>query len=91
MSIAYTLYEIIDLAFRIYTFMIIAYVLMSWVPQMRETPIGQLLERLVEPYMAPFRRFIPPLGFIDISPIVALIALHFARDGVYMLFNLLFF
>jgi YggT family protein len=49
---------------------------------MRDTGIGQLLERLVEPYLAPFRRFIPPLGFIDISPIVALIALRLAYSGL---------
>lgn len=77
------LITVLDFAFTVYEFMIIAYILMSWVPQMRETGIGQLLERLVEPYLAPFRRFIPTLGFIDISPIVALIALRFAQSGLY--------
>jgi YggT family protein len=76
------IFTIVSYAFTVYQFMVIAYVLMSWVPQMRETSIGQLLERLVEPYLAPFRRFIPPLGFIDISPIVALIALNFAHRGL---------
>lgn len=76
------LLTVLDFAFTVYRFMIIAYILMSWVPQMRDTGIGQLLERLVEPYLAPFRRFIPPLGFIDISPIVALIALHLAYEGL---------
>jgi YggT family protein len=76
------LLTVINFAFTVYQYMIIAYVLMSWVPQMRYTGIGQLLERLVEPYLAPFRRFIPTLGFIDISPIVALFALHFARIGL---------
>ncbi|GEB33054.1 MULTISPECIES: YggT family protein [Brevibacillus] len=75
-------FTILDYAFGVYQFMIIAYILMSWVPQMRETGIGQLLERLVEPYLAPFRRFIPTLGFIDISPIVALLALRFAYFGL---------
>lgn len=77
------LLKILDFAFTVYQYMIIGYILMSWVPQMRETSIGQLLERLVEPYLAPFRRFIPPLGFIDISPIVALIALRFAYYGLF--------
>lgn len=77
------LLTILDFAFTVYQYMIIAYILMSWVPQMRVTGIGQLLERLVEPYLAPFRRFIPSLGFIDISPIVALIALRFASYGLF--------
>ena len=76
------LLTVINFAFTVYQFMIIAYILMSWVPQMRDTGIGQLLERLVEPYLAPFRRFIPPLGFIDFSPIVALIALRLAYEGL---------
>ncbi|MGG1661668.1 YggT family protein [Brevibacillus sp. NRS-1366] len=77
------LLTVLNFAFTVYQFMIIAYILMSWVPQMRSTGIGQLLERLVEPYLAPFRRFIPTLGFIDISPIVALIALRFAYEGLF--------
>jgi len=84
------LFIIIDYAFLIYRYMLIAYVLMSWVPQMRDTGIGQLLERLVEPYLAPFRRFIPPLGFIDLSPIVAFFALIFAHSGLISLLELLF-
>lgn len=85
----YVVERIIDYAFSIYQFMVIAYVLMSWVPQMRETSIGQLLERLVEPYLAPFRRFIPAIGFIDISPIVALFALYFAQDGLITLLRMI--
>ena len=82
------LFTIIDYAFLIYRYMLIAYVLMSWVPQMRDTGIGQLLERLVEPYLAPFRRFIPPLGFIDLSPIVAFFALIFAHSGLILLLTM---
>lgn len=73
---------IIPLAFEIYYYMIIVYILMSWIPQVRETSFGELLGKLVEPYLEIFRRFIPPLGMIDISPIVALFALHFAQLGL---------
>ncbi|ERI06915.1 YggT family protein [Aneurinibacillus aneurinilyticus] len=73
---------IIGFAFNIYYYMIIIYILMSWLPQLRETSFGEMLGRLVEPYLQIFRRFIPPLGMIDISPIVALFALHFAQRGL---------
>ncbi|MGC5325633.1 YggT family protein [Brevibacillus sp. SYSU BS000544] len=85
----YYIDTIIQYAFTIYRYMIIAYILMSWVPQMRETSIGALLERLVEPYLAPFRRFVPSLGIIDISPIVALFALFFAELGLRSLIDML--
>jgi YggT family protein len=67
---------------QIYYYMIIGYVLLSWFPNARESFIGNLLGTLVEPYLRPFRRFIPSIGPIDISPIVALIALYFVALGI---------
>ncbi|WP_274651840.1 YggT family protein [Paenibacillus humicola] len=68
---------------RIYTFMIIGYTLLSWLPNARESFVGQLLAKVVEPYLTPFRRIIPPIGgMLDISPIVALIALQFVAAGI---------
>ena len=87
---ALLLLRVVNFLFEVYYYMVIAYILMSWVPQMRDTKIGQLLERLVEPFLAPFRRFIPSLGVIDISPIVALAALYFAQSGVTTLIIMLF-
>jgi YggT family protein len=63
---------------------------MSWFPNARESSIGQFIGRLVEPYLSIFRRFIPPIGgMLDLSPIVAFIALQFIHSGVkYLLFML---
>ncbi|PZD93877.1 YggT family protein [Paenibacillus sambharensis] len=67
----------------IYSFIIIAYILLSWLPNARESFIGEFLGKLVEPYLAPFRRIIPPIGgMLDISPIVALFALRFIAAGL---------
>ncbi|WP_281170129.1 YggT family protein [Paenibacillus pinihumi] len=67
----------------IYTFMIIGYVLLSWLPNARESFIGQFLGKLVEPYLSIFKRFIPPIGgMLDISPIVAVFALRFVAMGL---------
>ncbi|GFN30414.1 YggT family protein [Paenibacillus xylaniclasticus] len=75
--------EFVFLLERIYTFMIIGYVLLSWLPNARDSFIGQLLGKLVEPYLSVFRRFIPPIGgMLDISPIVAVFALNFVAYGV---------
>ncbi|WP_047151569.1 YggT family protein [Aneurinibacillus tyrosinisolvens] len=83
------LLNLVSYAFNIYYYMIIIYIFMSWVPQVRETSFGQLLGRLVEPYLQIFRRFIPPLGMIDISPIVALVALYFAQIGLFSIVTML--
>jgi YggT family protein len=73
----------INTLIEIYTYMLIAYVLLSWLPAAKESFIGEILGRLCEPYLSIFRRFIPPIaGVIDISPIVALIALRFVGQGI---------
>lgn len=69
-------------AISIYTILVVIYILMSWVPSTRETGFGKFLGRIVEPYLEIFRKFIPPLGMIDISPIVAIFALRFIGRGI---------
>jgi YggT family protein len=85
----YTIREILSTAIQLYSYAIIGYILMSWFPNARESGIGKFLATICEPYLEPFRRFVPPLGMIDISPIVALIALNLAEVGVHGLFNTL--
>ncbi|MFF2886736.1 YggT family protein [Paenibacillus sp. NPDC057967] len=74
---------LIGTAGTIYSYLIIGYVLLSWFPNARESFIGQLLGRIVEPYIGIFRRFIPPIGgVLDLSPIVAIFALRFIVIGL---------
>ncbi|UQD51635.1 YggT family protein [Bacillus methanolicus] len=73
--------------FEIYSWALIIYILMSWFPNARESAIGQFLARICEPYLEPFRRLIPPIGMIDVSPIVAFLVLKFARYGVVQVFT----
>jgi len=75
-------------AMQIYWFVCIIYIFMSWVPNARESGFGQTIAKMVEPFFAPFRQIIPPLGMIDISPIVAIFSLRFAMGGVEYLFSL---
>ncbi len=83
------LLNLINLAFYIYSILIIIYVLSSWLPQLRQSAFGIVLGKIVEPYLSVFRRFIPPLGMIDLSPIVALFALQFVQRGLIFLISLL--
>jgi len=84
--------DYIGILFQIYSYMIIIYVLMSWLPSVRESFIGELLGKLVEPYLRPFRRLIPPIGgILDISPIIAYFALGFVAQGLITVIDFLFF
>lgn len=76
---------------EIYYWLIIIYILMSWLPNARESSFGEILGKIVEPYLAPFRRFIPPIfGMIDISPIIAIIALRYAATGLVAILSNIF-
>jgi YggT family protein len=77
------IFKIVEVVYNIYFYMILVYILMSWLPNARQSFIGELLGKFVEPYLSPFRRFIPPImGMIDISPIVALYVLNLAQFGL---------
>lgn len=84
-----TVASIIILLMNIYSWLIIIYILMSWVPNARESGFGQMLGQIVEPYLEPFRKIIPPIGMLDISPIVAILALKIAEAGVVAIFEML--
>lgn len=75
------------LLFKFYSYALIVYILMSWLPGARESAIGEFLGRICEPYLEQFRRFIPPLGMIDLSPIVGILTLQLASYGLMSLFD----
>jgi len=78
------IFTIIGTAFSIYYFCLIGYILMSWIPALQDSAVGRFLETVCEPYLGIFRKFIPPIGMIDISPIIAIFVLRFLQQGVYI-------
>lgn len=69
---------LVDLIFTVLIFAIIARAILSWFPQdpYRPNPLVVWLNRITDPILDPIHRFIPPIGMMDISPIIALIALQ---------------
>jgi len=60
-----------------YFFLIIASVILSWVGGHTRHPVVPLVYQLTEPVLRPFRKVIPPIAGIDLSPLFALIAIRF--------------
>ncbi len=50
-------------------------IVVSWVAPQSYNPVLLLLRQLVEPLMAPFRKILPPMGGLDLSPILAFLSL----------------
>jgi YggT family protein len=72
--------SILDVAINILWWLIIIRALISWVNPDPYNPIVRFLYTVTEPFLAPFRRIIPSWRMgIDISPILAILALMFVR------------
>lgn len=70
------LLKIIDNIFFIYMIMLFTRIVSSWFPEFQQTRFMQFIMFYTDPYLNIFRRIIPPLGMIDISPIVAFFVLQ---------------
>lgn len=84
MSVAALLLQLVSF----YEILIIAYIIMSWIRPVDGLigDIYRVLGTITEPWLGIFRRFIPPIGMIDISPIVAVIALRIIANALIRLF-----
>lgn len=65
-----------SLFLKVFFFALIVSVILSWVAPGSYNPAAQLVNQICEPLLAPFRRILPNLGGLDISPIFAFIALN---------------
>jgi YggT family protein len=82
-----SIFQILLMLIGVARFFIFAHFIMSWlisfdVLNARQPLVGQIwhtLQRILEPLYAPIRRFMPNLGGIDLSPIVALLGLEALR------------
>jgi YggT family protein len=75
--ISFSITKLVMTLLMTYFFLIIASVLVSWLGQNLRHPFVPLLYQLTEPVLRPFRRFIPPIAGIDLSPLFALITIRF--------------
>jgi YggT family protein len=73
------LVRLVHLVLRTYSLLTLVYVITSWVSPGGYNPALAMLASLVEPVLAPFRRIIPPLGGLDLSPVFALLAIEFVN------------
>jgi YggT family protein len=67
-------------------YILLARAIMSWFSQGR-TPMEHLFSQLTEPLVAPIRRVIPPIGMLDLSTMVLVIAIIFVRIIVETYYN----
>lgn len=69
--------QIVQSFLGVYNIIILVYILSSWLPSLRVTPVMRILAGLVEPYFALFRSFpFAQLGFVSLAPLYGLLFLN---------------
>lgn len=77
MSIGVVVYGLIEAV----TTVIVLWCLLSWFPNIKwyEQPF-KTLDKIVQPIVTPFRRVLPAMGGIDLSPMIAIFVLQFVAN-----------
>jgi YggT family protein len=91
--------EIIGFLINLYIFVIVAHVAVTWLVAFKVLDLNneqarnlvEMLKRATDPIMKPIQKYVPPLGGIDISPIVAIIGLQILARIVWKLCLILFY
>jgi len=74
-AVAFLINAVLTLAFWV----ILIRVLMSWVSPDPYNPIVRTLIQVTDPVLRPAQRLIPPIGGLDLSPIVVLLGIQFLK------------
>lgn len=79
-----TLINTINILFQLFTILIFVRIIFSWirVSPYHPTwgPILRFVYQITDPIMEPVRRLIPPMGGLDLSPIIVLFGLNILRS-----------
>ena len=70
------LIRLIQNAATIYSWILVAFALLSWFPNAYDTALGRLLTNLVKPILQPLRRLPLSIGGLDFSVWVAVVLVH---------------
>lgn len=83
------LFQFISNIIQIYSIILVIYALLSWFPGAQESALGQMVHRLVEPFLSLFKKL--PLQFagLDFTVLVAILLLNFLERLVAQLFLLM--
>lgn len=77
------LISLANLVFQVVNLLILIRIILTWVPGISPShPAVRLVHQLTSPILDPIRRLMPPLGGLDLSPIVAILLLSLVRTLV---------
>jgi YggT family protein len=66
----------------IYSYVILASVILSWVNLPPDNPLVKVITALTEPVLGPLRRLVPSIGGLDFSPLLLMMVLQFTARSL---------
>lgn len=78
------LMDLVPRVINIYSGILAIYALMTWLPNALSSKFGQLITRIVEPYLSIFYRLIPSVGMVSFSVLFAILFLRLVNYGAYV-------
>jgi YggT family protein len=81
MEVIATLLSVLSRTLEIYSLILLVRVLLSWFPNMDwSNPVLSTVSSITDPYLNAFRGLIPPIGGLDLSAILAFLALNLGQQ-----------
>ena len=68
--------DVVNSCFRILFYCVIGSVILSWVAPGNNHPLLQIVEEMSDAILQPIRKFVPPMGGLDFTPIIGLVLLN---------------
>ena len=67
---------------EVYSYIVLASVLISWTGLPKENPIVEILDTFTEPLLGPIRSFMPDTGGMDFSPLILLVIINMISNAL---------
>jgi len=77
--LVWSLLGVVGLLLNFYFFALLAMIILSWIAPGSSHPAVHLLYQLTEPVMRPFRSILPPMGGLDLSPILVFVGINILK------------
>ncbi|MBI5815330.1 MAG: YggT family protein [Nitrospinae bacterium] len=71
--------QVLNIALTLYMWIVIIRALITWVNPDPHNPIVTFLRRATDPVLEPISRALPPMGGMDFSPLVLIMAIYFIQ------------
>jgi len=73
------LIRLVNTLFEVYSWLLLIRILLTWFPVDPYNPAVRFIARVTDPFLRLFRGILPPIGMLDLSPILAFIVLNLLR------------